>query len=65
MEKQFKEYVPKHVTKVMKSWGRKNSSGGWHQPPTKLNGNGNTSNGQGSKRQPPAKKNANRKPAAK
>eukprot|EP00978_Attheya_sp_CCMP212_P003877 scaffold8263_cov35-Attheya_sp.AAC.2 len=47
MEKQFKEYIPKHVTKVMKSWGRKNSSGGWPQPPTKPNGN--TSNGHGSK----------------
>eukprot|EP00978_Attheya_sp_CCMP212_P043054 scaffold274282_cov42-Attheya_sp.AAC.1 len=63
MEKQFKEYIPKHITKVMKSWGRKNSSGGRHQPPTKPDGN--TSNGQGSKSQPPAKNNANWKPAAK
>lgn len=63
MEKQFKEYIPKHVTKVMKSWGRKNSSGGRHQPPTKPDGN--TSNGHGSKKQPPAKNTANRKQNAK
>jgi hypothetical protein len=58
MEKQFQEYVPKHVTKVMKSWGRKNSSGGRHQPPTKPDGN--ISTGHGSKKQPPAKNTANR-----
>eukprot|EP00978_Attheya_sp_CCMP212_P023975 scaffold74634_cov52-Attheya_sp.AAC.1 len=63
MKKQFKEYIPKHVTIVMKSWGRKNSSGSRPQPPTKPDGN--TSSGHRSKRQPPAKNNANRKPAAK
>eukprot|EP00978_Attheya_sp_CCMP212_P046358 scaffold387151_cov35-Attheya_sp.AAC.1 len=62
MDQQLNDRIPKHITKVMKSWGRKNSSGGRHQPPTKPNGN--TSDGPGSKRQPPTvNKHAKRKPA--
>eukprot|EP00978_Attheya_sp_CCMP212_P047392 scaffold421343_cov65-Attheya_sp.AAC.1 len=63
MDKQLNDRIPKHITKVMKSWGRKNSSGGRHQPPAKPNGN--TSDGPRSKtRQPPtANKNAKRKTA--
>jgi hypothetical protein len=62
MDKQLSDRIPKHVTKVMKSWGRKNSSGGRHQPPAKPNGN--TSDGPGSRRQPPtANQHAKRKPA--
>ena len=63
MEKPFKEYILKHVTKMMKSWGQKNSLGGRHQPPTKPDGN--TSNGHRSKRQSPAKNTTNRKETAK
>jgi len=62
MDKQLSDRIPKHITKVMKSWGRKNSSGGRHQPPVKPNGN--TSDGPGSKKQPPtANQHAKRKQA--
>eukprot|EP00978_Attheya_sp_CCMP212_P014611 scaffold37341_cov51-Attheya_sp.AAC.7 len=61
MDKQLSDQIPKHITKVMKSWGRKNSLGGRHQPPAKPNGN--ISDGPGSKRQPPkANQHAKRKP---
>ena len=62
MDTQLNDRIPKHVTKVMKSWGRKNSSGGRQQPPAKPNGN--TSDGPGSKKQHPTAKQAQGKKQA-